>query len=50
MIAKLFKETFADKSTAILKLNISESTFVYALLNKEKNTKEQKAIQVHKKF
>ena len=37
MVVKTFKETFADKSTAISKLNFSESTFAYAVFNKEQN-------------
>ena len=47
MVVKTFKETFGDKSTAISKLNFSDSTFAYAVFNKEQNNKN---IQVHKKF
>ena len=42
-----FKETFADKSTAVSKLNFSESTFAYAEFNQEQNSLK---IQVDKKF
>ena len=49
MVLKTFKETFADKSTAISKLNFSESTFAYAAFNKEqnkqKNTSTQKVLK-----
>ena len=44
-----FTETFANKSSAISKLNFSESTFVYAVFNKEQNKTKQK-IQLHEKF
>ena len=39
-----FKETFADRSTAISKLNFWESTFAYTVFNKEqkKQTNKQK--------
>ena len=47
MVVNNFKEAFADKSTAISKLNFLESTFAYAVFNKEQNKKE---IQGHKSF
>ena len=40
MIVKNFKEIFADKSTAISKLNFLENTFAYAVFNKEQNKKK----------
>ena len=42
-----FKETFADKSTTISKLNFSGSTFAYTVFNKQN---KQNKMQVHKKF
>ena len=47
MIVKNFKEIFADKSTAISKLNFLESIFTYAVFNKEQNKKK---LQIHKNF
>ena len=41
MVVKIFKETFADKNTAISKLNFSESTFALAVLNNEQNKQKQ---------
>ena len=37
MIVKTFKETFADKSTAISKLIFLERTFMYEVFNEEQN-------------
>ena len=41
MIVKIFKETYADKYTAISKLNFSGSTFAYAVFNKEQKKKKK---------
>ena len=49
MIVKTFKETYADKYTAISKLNFSESTFVYAVFNKEQKKKKKKKVKKMKK-
>ena len=42
MGVKIFKENFADKSNATSKLNFLESTFTYAVFNKEQNNKNKK--------
>ena len=43
-----FKETFADRSTAISKLNFWESTFAYTVFNKEQNKQTNKQTKKYK--
>ena len=51
MVVKTFKKTFPDESTAISKLNLSESTLAYALCSKEQNKqKKYKRIKSFKKL
>ena len=40
MVVKTFRETFEDKSTAASKLDFLESTFAYAVFNKEQKRKK----------